>query len=64
MRKSLKRFVQVRTSNPRDGSSIEDGDSVWALEMKENKAGKVMNFKVVVRKSSKVSEIRYCEQFN
>ena len=67
MRKSLKRFVQIRNNSHRDGASFDDtnGDSsVWALEMKDNKAGKVMNFKVVVRKGTKPAEVRYCEQFN
>ena len=35
----------------------------WAVQMKETEAGKVMNFKVVVRKETKPVEIRYCDNF-
>ena len=55
MRKSYRRCKQVPQSS--------GGNNAWALQMKETEAGKVMNFKVVVKKETKPADIRYCEQF-
>ena len=37
---------------------------MWALQMKETEAGRVMNFKVVLRNETKPQDVRYLEQFN
>ena len=39
-----------------------EGNSVWALQMRDTEAGKVMNFKVVIDLKTNVNEVRYCEQ--
>lgn len=41
--------------------SNHNSDEVWALQMKQTQAGKVMNFKVIVRKETKANEVRYLE---
>ena len=32
-------------------------------KMKETEAGKVMNFKVIIRKETKPTDVRYCDNF-